>query len=90
MARKNGLNRKEQIMCAKWQDEGIAVKDIAKKLKTSTAVVKKFTQKALDKADAAAKARMSNQNKATQKVRKTAAVLKETLEQTAKEDGEFS
>lgn len=82
MARKNGLNRKEQLLCAKWLEEGVEAKDIAKKFSTSVGIVRKFTQKALDKAEAAAKDRMEKQNKATQKKKATAAVLKETLEQT--------
>ena len=48
MARKMGLNVKEQILCAKWLKEGVDPKQIAKKFKTTAAIVKRFTQEKLD------------------------------------------
>ena len=80
MARKNGLNRKEQIQCAKWLTEGISATKVAKKLHTSAAVVKKFTQAGLDKAAANAKDRAEAQGKVAQKQKKQAAVLKKVLD----------
>ena len=88
MARKNGLNRKEQVLCAKWLKEGISAQDIAKKFSTSAEIVNKFTQGKLDAAAAKAKDRMETQNKATAQMKKKAAVLNETLEQ-AKKDADF-
>lgn len=88
MARKNGLNRKDQILCAKWLTEGVAAQDIAKKLKTSVAIVKLFTQEALDTATAKAKARLIAQGKASKKHKETAEVLKKVLAKT-EDDGNF-
>ena len=83
MARKNGLNRKEQIMCAKYLDEGVPAKDIAKKFKTSPAIVEKFTQKALDEAKKKAAARSSLQGKVSTKQKEKIAIVKEALKPDA-------
>lgn len=80
MARKVGLNRKEQIQCAKWLSEGVEPKMIAKEFRTSVGVVSKFTQEALDAAADAAAKRAGKQNLIIQKQRKTAAVLKEVID----------
>jgi len=80
MARKNGLNRKEQILCAKWLTEKVPVEDIAKKLKTSETIVKRFTQDKLDAAAKRAKARLTDQSKQAEETRKKAALLKATMD----------
>lgn len=40
---KQGLNRKDQILCAKWIKEDIPLKKIAKQLGTTVEVIKRFT-----------------------------------------------
>lgn len=88
MARKVGLNRKEQIQCAKWLTEGVPARDIAKKFKTSPEVVAKFTQKALDEAHKRAADRAAQQGKIAQKQATKAAILKKAIE--LNEEGDFS
>ena len=82
MTIKAGLNRKEQVQCAKWLDEGIPAQDIAKKFSTTVDIVRKFTQKALDAAADKAKARTVSQAKTAESNRKQAAVLKEAIDLT--------
>jgi transposase len=83
MARKNGLNRKEQLQCAKALTDGVPAKNIAKKFGTSVEVVKKFTQKALDEAAEKAAKRTSLQGKAAQNMKTKAAIVKEALKPEA-------
>jgi len=85
MARKIGLNRKEQLQAAKWMKEGISAKDIAKKFHTSAEVVKRFTQEKLDEADERARKRAEGQNRVLANKRRKAEVLKEAIELTGKD-----
>lgn len=89
MAHKVGLNRKEQIMCAKWLTEGIPAKDVAKKLRTSVDVVKRFTQEKLDAAAEKAKGRLTRQNKVSAAQKKKAAILKEAIDLTKDDKEDF-
>lgn len=89
MAHKNGLNRKEQIQCAKWLKEGIPAADLAKKFHTSVSVVKKFTQEKLDEAAKKARDRASKQGKISQNQKAKAAVLTEAIK-ISKSDSEFT
>lgn len=82
MARKNGLNRKEQLQAAKWMTEGIDPKDIAKKFHTTPEVVKRFTQAKLDAVAKKQQERLKAQNKATTVRRAKAKVLTEAMEMT--------
>lgn len=86
MAHKNGLNRKDQIMCAKWLTEGIPESDIAKQMHTSVAVIKRFTQEKLDAATEKAQKRTTLQNKVSANQRKKAAILKDAIDLTRGED----
>lgn len=79
MARKNGLNRKEQLLCAKALTDGIKPDLVAKKFKTSVAVVKRFTQANLDAADKKAKDRLTAQKKVAEEQRATAGVIKQVI-----------
>lgn len=79
MARKNGLNRKEQILCAKWIGEGVSKDAIAKKLGVTVAIVNKFTPEKLKAADDAAKERQQMYVKRQQENRDKAAVLTAAL-----------
>ncbi len=85
MAHKVGLNRKDQILCAKWLTEGIDPKLVAKKLKTSESVVMKFTQEKLDAADEKARARAKKLNMVMQKQRQKAAILSDAIDVSKKE-----
>lgn len=85
MARKNGLNRKEQLLAAKWMTEGAEPAAVAKRLHTTIAVVKRFTQEKLDAADKAASERAAQQNKVMANKRKKAEILKEAIELTGEE-----
>jgi len=85
MARKNGLNRKEQIVCAKRLTAGVPAKAVAKELKTSVEVVKKFTQAKLDEAAKKAAARQTAAGKVSAAQKEKAAIVKEAL----KDDGGF-
>lgn len=89
MARKNGLNRKEQLQCAKGLAEKIPAEDIAKKFGTSVSIVRRFTQKALDEASKKADERTTKQGKVVKQRRSTAAILKEVID-SDKEDSDFS
>ena len=79
MARKNGLNRKEQLQAAKWMEEGIAPKAIAKKFRTTETIVKRFTQEKLDAADKAALKRKNAYAKQRQVNQAKAEVLNSAL-----------
>lgn len=81
---KVGLNRQEQIQCAKALAEGVDPKAIAKKFRTSEEVVKRFTQEKLDAAKARAKAREDEIKETKEANAGKAAVLREALAQ-----GEF-
>lgn len=85
MARKNGLNRKEQILAAKWMTEGIDPSQIAKKFHTTAEVIKRFTQEKMDAAEKRAQDRLKAQNKATTARREKAKVLTEAIEVAGKE-----
>ena len=85
MPHKVGLNKKEQIQCAKWLEEGIDPKLVAKKFKTSVEVVGRFTQEKLDEAKDKADKRAGKMNKVVQQQRKKAKILTDAIEVT-KED----
>ena len=85
MPHKVGLNKKEQIQCAKWLTEGIEPQLIAKKFKTSAEVVLRFTQEKMDAAADKANKRAKKMNLVTQNQRKKAEILSEAIEVT-KED----
>lgn len=87
MSFKVGLNRKEQIQCAKWLSEGVPAEAVAKKFHTSVDVVKRFTQEKLDEAAAKAKKRTDGAVRAAAVRKQKASVLKEAL--TLPEEGEF-
>lgn len=80
MARKNGLNRKEQIQCAKALTEGVPAKMVAKKFGTSVEIVNRFTQKKLDEVKKKASDRETAQKKASKARRAKAQVLSEAIE----------
>ena len=84
---KMGLNRKEQVLAAKWQAEGVKPEAIAKKFGTSADIVKKFTQKALDEAAAKASDRAAKAAKAAKVRQQKAAIVKEVL---TPDEGDFS
>lgn len=86
MAMKVGLNRQEQLRCAKWLEEGIEPSLVAKKLKTSVEVVKRFTQKKLDAAAKKADARAKKMNLVAQNNQKKAAIVKAALAPSGDED----
>lgn len=86
MARKNGLNRKEQLLCAKWLTEGIKADLVAKKLGTEVHIVNKFTQEKLDEADDKARKRAADQNRVAQGRRAKAQILTEAINVANEED----
>ena len=87
MSFKVGLNRKEQIQCAKWLSEGVPAEAVAKKFHTSADVVKRFTQEKLDEARAKAQKRTEGAVKAATARKQKASVLKAAL--TLPDDDEF-
>ena len=88
MARKNGLNQKEQILCAKWLGEKVDPEAIAKKFGVTVAIVNKFTPEKLKAADAAAKKRQQAYIKKQQENRDKAEVLTAALS-SQKADSDF-
>jgi hypothetical protein len=74
-----GLNKKQQILCAKWLKEGVNPESIAKKFKTTEEVVLRFTQEKLDTVKEKQKVRLEQQKKYEAEQKAKAAVLTQAL-----------
>lgn len=85
MARKNGLNRKEQLQAAKWMEEGVSPKDIAKKFHTTADVVKRFTRQKMDEKEKELRERAERMNSVRQKKAEKVETLTAALELTGKD-----